>query len=182
MDSAAEFADGVEGAAVTGFAGCGCGVDGVVKAGFENSVPARTMGPWVCGLDRATKGFTAGGAAFECVSDVFDEASGRGRGGLEATLVTSAKFVECDWEKQLVSGYDNDQHGHQSAFEPLRRRRRHLIGSSPFLIWCRLVDTFCLCLFLDIGDGFLLDMVIVPRRVVLSRKPFHVYRCRPPPQ
>jgi hypothetical protein len=57
-----------------------------------------------------TKGFATGGAAFGCVSDVFDNSSGRGRGGrggLEATLVTSAKFVECGLEKQSVSGYDN---------------------------------------------------------------------------
>jgi hypothetical protein len=32
----AAFADGAEGDAVTGFAGCGCGVDDAVKARFEN--------------------------------------------------------------------------------------------------------------------------------------------------
>jgi hypothetical protein len=36
VDSAAGFADGAEGNAVTGFAGCGCCVGSVVKAGFEN--------------------------------------------------------------------------------------------------------------------------------------------------
>ena len=61
---------------------------------------------------------------------------------------------------------------HQSAFlEPLRRRQCcHIIRCPHHLIWCGLIDTFRLWLFLDIADGVLLDLVIVPRRVVLSAK------------
>jgi hypothetical protein len=118
-----------------------------------------------------TKGFAIGGAAFGCVSDVFDNSSGRGRGGLEATLVTSAKFLECDLEKQSVSGYDNLMIMINMVTKVLSLNLYDEVAtSSAVRFLCGAVDTLCLWFFLDIADSFLLDMVIVPRRVVLSRK------------